>query len=158
MVIENFLLVDRIVSLSIEEGVVRCEATVPAESTIYEGHFPGFPVLPGVLLIEAMAQTAGWLVLAMTRCEKFPFLSIINEAKLRNFVRPGNVLMVESKLIHEGSGYIKSENRVLFENAVMCEATTTFRVLPFPSPIFQEKLVAHALKIGFPAEYAKNVR
>ncbi len=158
MYIEYFLLVDRIVALSIEEGVVRCEATVPTESTIYQGHFPGFPVLPGVLLIEAMAQNAGWLILAMTRCERFPFLSIINEAKLRNFVRPGNVLLVESKLIHEGSGYIKTENRVLFENAVMCEATTTFRVLPFPSPVFQEKLIAHALKIGFPAEFAPHGR
>jgi 3-hydroxyacyl-[acyl-carrier-protein] dehydratase len=158
MRVEYFLLVDRIQSLSIEEGIVRCEATVPAESTIYEGHFPGFPVLPGVLLIEAMAQTAGWLILAKTRCEKFPFLSIINEAKLRNFVRPGNELLVESKLIHEGSGYIKTENRVLFENAVMCEAATTFRVLAFPSPVFQEKLVAHALRIGFPAEYANYGR
>lgn len=158
MRIEYFLLVDRIKSLSIEEGTVCCEATVPAESTIYEGHFPGFPVLPGVLLIEAMAQTAGWLILAMTRCEKFPFLSIINDAKLRNFVRPGSEILVESKLVHEGSGFIKTENRVLFENAVQCEATTTFRVLPFPSPVFQEKLVAHAIKIGFPAEYAKDVR
>jgi 3-hydroxyacyl-[acyl-carrier-protein] dehydratase len=156
MRIEYFLLVDRIVSLSVEEGLVRCESAVPVESTIYEGHFPGFPVLPGVLLVEAMAQTAGWLVLAMTRCERFPFLSIISEAKFRNFVMPGDKLLVEAKLVHEGSGFLKTSNRVLVGDSVRCEADTTFRVLPFPSPAFKEQLVAHAVRVGFPAEFVTH--
>jgi 3-hydroxyacyl-[acyl-carrier-protein] dehydratase len=102
MQIEYFILVDRIRSLSIENGTVECESAVPLESSIYKGHFPGHPILPGVLLIEAMAQTAGWLVLAMVRCERFPFLSIVTDAKLRDFVTPGSQLQLEAKLLHEG--------------------------------------------------------
>lgn len=156
MQLEYFILVDRIRSLSIEKGTVQCESKVPVESTIYQGHFPGHPILPGVLLVEAMAQTAGWLILAMTRCERFPFLSIIDDAKLRDFVTPGNDLLLEAKLLHEGSGFARTENRVLVDGKVKCSATTTFRVLPFPSPVFKQTVVAHALRVGFPKEYAAN--
>lgn len=158
MHIEYFVLVDRILSLSVEKGFVQCEAAVPTESSIYLGHFPGHPILPGVLLVEAMAQTAGWLLLALSRAERFPFLSIIHEAKLRDFVRPGTQLLLESTLIHDGSGFAKTSNRVLVGDTVKSECTTTFRVLPFPSPIFKEQLVAHALRIGFPAEFAPHAQ
>ena len=156
MQIEFFILVDRIRSLSIENGTVECESAVPVESSIYQGHFPGHPILPGVLLIEAMAQTAGWLILALSRCERFPFLSMVNDAKLRDFVTPGTQLLLEAKLLHEGSGFAKTYNRVLVDGKVKCEAETTFRVMPFPSPVFKENVIAHARRVGFPAEFAPN--
>lgn len=59
MRLEYFQLIDRIVDLRIADRTIRAEATVPDTSTIFEGHFPGHPLMPGVLLIEAMAQTAG---------------------------------------------------------------------------------------------------
>ena len=62
MRLEYFQLIDRIVDLNLADRKISTEATVPATSTIFEGHFPGFPLMPGVLLIEAMAQTSGWLV------------------------------------------------------------------------------------------------
>ena len=46
------------------QQTIRAEARVPTDITIFEGHFPGYPLMPGVLLIEAMAQTSGWLVIA----------------------------------------------------------------------------------------------
>lgn len=156
MQIEFFILVDRIRSLSIENGTVECESAVPVESSIYQGHFPGHPILPGVLLIEAMAQTAGWLILALSRCERFPFLSMVNDAKLRDFVTPGTQLLLEAKLLHEGSGFAKTYNRVLVDDKVKCEAETTFRVMPFPSPVFKENVIAHARRVGFPAEFVPN--
>lgn len=156
MQIEFFILVDRIRSLSIENGTVECESAVPVESSIYQGHFPGHPILPGVLLIEAMAQTAGWLILALSRCERFPFLSMVNDAKLRDFVTPGTQLLLEAKLLHEGSGFAKTYNRVLVDGKVKCEAETTFRVMPFPSPIFRDNVIAHARRVGFPAEFVPN--
>ena len=156
MRIEFFIMVDRIRSLSTKDGLVQCEATVPIESTIYQGHFPGHPILPGVLLVEAMAQTAGWLILALTKFERFPFLSMINDAKLRDFVTPGTELLLEARLLHEGSGFARTSNRVLVGDKVTCEATTTFRVLPFPSPVFKQSVTAHALQVGFPAEYVSN--
>jgi 3-hydroxyacyl-[acyl-carrier-protein] dehydratase len=156
MQIEVFILVDRIRSLSIEDGIVQCESAVPVDSSIYLGHFPGHPILPGVLLIEAMAQTAGWLILAMTRCERFPFLSMVNNAKLRDFVTPGTQLLIEARMLHEGSGFARTSNRVLVDGKVKCEAETTFRVLPFPSPVFKDNVISHARRVGFPVEFAPH--
>ena len=94
MRIEYFQLIDRIASLDLPGRKIVSEAIVPTESTIFEGHFPGFPLMPGVLLIETMAQTAGWLVVANNRFERMAFLASVKEAKFRTFVTPGQVLTV----------------------------------------------------------------
>src|ERR1041385_3049962 len=70
------------------------EASVPTTSTIFEGHFPGFPLMPCVLLIEAMAQTSGWLLVAVNRFERMAFLAAVKDAKFRMFVTPGRKLSV----------------------------------------------------------------
>ena len=67
MRLEYFQLIDRIVDLNVGEGTITVEAEVPTHNTIFEGHFPGYPIMPGVLLIEAMAQSAGWLLIALDR-------------------------------------------------------------------------------------------
>ena len=69
MRLEYFQLIDRIAELDLAQQTIRAEARVPIESTIFEGHFPGYPLMPGVLLIEAMAQTSGWLVIAVTKAD-----------------------------------------------------------------------------------------
>src|SRR6266704_885259 len=76
----------RIVELDLHGKTIRVEAKVPTTSTIFEGHFPGHPLMPGVLLLEAMAQTSGWLIIALTRFERMPFLVAFKQAKLRRFV------------------------------------------------------------------------
>ena len=97
MRLEYFLLIDRVLNLDLAARTINCEAAVPTESTIFEGHFPGFPLMPGVLLIETMAQTSGWLLVAINKFERMPFLASVREAKLRTFVRPGQKLTVEAK-------------------------------------------------------------
>ena len=89
MQLEYFQLIDRIVDLNVGEKTITVEAQVPENSTIFEGHFPGYPIMPGVLLIEAMAQTSGWLLLALMKFERMPFLAAVKEAKMRGFVTPG---------------------------------------------------------------------
>ena len=64
MQLETFQLIDRIVDLNIGEKTITVEAQVPEHNSIFEGHFPGFPIMPGVLLTEAMAQSSGWLPLS----------------------------------------------------------------------------------------------
>ena len=59
MQLDYFQLIDRILDLNMDEKTITVEAQVPKESTIFEGHFPGYPIMPGVLLIESMAQTSG---------------------------------------------------------------------------------------------------
>ncbi len=63
MRLEYFQLIDRIVELDLDGRHIRAQAQVPDTSTIFEGHFPGHPLMPGVLLIESMAQTSGWLII-----------------------------------------------------------------------------------------------
>src|SRR5215813_4820428 len=105
MHLEYFKLIDRIVDLNLDEKTIRAEALVPTTSTIFEGHFPGHPLMPGVLLTESMAQTSGWLVIALTRFERMPFLGAVKDAKLRTFVEPGQMLSVTAHLTHDGSGF-----------------------------------------------------
>src|ERR1700719_2660647 len=105
MKLEYFQMVDRIAELDPVARTVRAECLVPDASPVVEGHFPGHPLLPGVLMIETMAQTGGWLLLAVLRFQRMPFLAQVKEAKLRSFVAPGQTLQVEARLVHDGSGY-----------------------------------------------------
>src|ERR1041384_4295866 len=105
MRLEYFLLLDRIVELRLDDHTIRTEATVPAASTIFEGHFPGHPLMPGVLLIETMAQTSGWLLIAMHKFTRMPFFAAVNDAKLRTFVTPGQRLAASGRRGSGGSGY-----------------------------------------------------
>src|SRR6476646_8664723 len=105
MRLEYFQLLDRIVELDIANRTIRTEATVPLESTIFEGHFPGYPLMPGVLLLETMAQTSGWAILTAEKFRRMAFLAAVREAKFRTFVSPGAKLMVSAKIVHEGSGF-----------------------------------------------------
>src|SRR5215510_12179297 len=99
MQLEYFQLIDRILDLNLEEKTITVEAQVPKQSTIFEGHFPGYPIMPGVLLIESMAQTSGWLLLALLKFERMPFLAAVKEAKMRGgFVPPGELLTIEASL------------------------------------------------------------
>src|SRR5947209_18342176 len=112
MRIEYFQLIDRIVDLDMAAQTIRAEARVPAASTIFEGHFPGFPLMPGALLIETMAQTSGWLVIALLRFERMPFLMGATDVKFRRFVKPGEKLAADASLVHEGSGYAVTSARI----------------------------------------------
>ena len=152
MRIEYFQLIDRITELNLSELTIRAEATVPTTSTIFEGHFPGRPLMPGVLLIESMAQASGWLIIARTKFERMPFLAALKEVKLRTFVTPGQVLAVAAKLAHDGSGFAVTETEIRADNKLVCNATITFRVVDFPKGEFLESMHEVATRIGLPME------
>src|SRR5260370_7573042 len=105
MQLEYFILIDRILDLNIDEKTIQVEAQVPQHNTIFEGHFPGYPIMPGVLLIESMAQTSGWLLLALMKFERMPFLAAVKEAKMRGFVSPPQVLTTDATSLHHASVY-----------------------------------------------------
>jgi 3-hydroxyacyl-[acyl-carrier-protein] dehydratase len=152
MRIEYFQLIDRIVDLNLADRKIRGEATVPVASTIFEGHFPGYPLMPGVLLIEAMAQTAGWLVVATNRFERMAFLASVKEAKLRTFVRPGQDLSIDAHVTHEGSGYAVTKAKITAEGKQVCNAVLTLRVLEFPNAEVAMQMRKFATRVGLALE------
>ncbi|MBY0382947.1 MAG: beta-hydroxyacyl-ACP dehydratase [Xanthobacteraceae bacterium] len=152
MRLEYFQMVDRIVSLDGDERSITVSAQVPQESTIFEGHFPGYPLMPGVLLTETMAQTSGWLLIALLKFERMPFLASVKEAKMRDFVKPGDLLTVEAKVIHDGSGFAVTDAKISVCGKLKCNATLTFRHTPFPNPELRGHMEAVAKQIGFPEQ------
>jgi 3-hydroxyacyl-[acyl-carrier-protein] dehydratase len=152
MRIEYFQLIDRIVDIDVGGGAIRTEAIVPQESTIFEGHFPGHPLMPGVLLIESMAQTAGWLIIGLNKFAKMPFLAAVKDAKLRTFVTPGTVLNLNAKLLHDGSGYAVTKAAAVANGKTVCDAEITFRVLAFPDGSMRQAMEEWATRIAFPVQ------
>jgi len=152
MQLEYFQLIDRILDLNIAEKTITVEAHVPQQSTIFEGHFPGYPIMPGVLLIESMAQTSGWLLLGLMNFERMPFLAAVKEAKMRGFVSPGEILTIEASVLHEGSGYAMTEAKIKIGGKVKCNATLTFSHVPFPHPDLRGHMDAVAKRVGFPQQ------
>jgi 3-hydroxyacyl-[acyl-carrier-protein] dehydratase len=152
MQLEYFQLIDRILDLNTAEKTITVEAQVPQHSTIFEGHFPGYPLMPGVLLIETMAQTSGWLLIGLLKFERMPFLAMAKEAKMRGFVTPGQLLTIDAKVEHEGSGFAVTSAKVRVGAELKCSADLTFRHIPFPNPDLRGYMDAMAHKIGFPQQ------
>ncbi len=152
MNLDYFQLIDRILDLNIAERTITVEAQVPQQHTIFEGHFPGFPIMPGVLLTEAMAQSSGWLLLGVLKFERMPFLAIVKEAKMRGFVSPGQLLTIDAKVEHEGSGFAVTKAKGRVGKELKCSAEITFGLAPFPDPAFRVFMDAMANKIGFPLQ------
>jgi 3-hydroxyacyl-[acyl-carrier-protein] dehydratase len=152
MHLEYFHLIDRITDLNVGERTIAVEAQVPQHNTIFEGHFPGYPLMPGVLLIEAMAQTSGWLLIALLKFERMPFLAAVKEAKMRGFVTPGEMLNIEAGVVHEGSGFAITAAKVRVGGELRCNATLTFRHVPFPNPDLRNHMEVMAKRISFPQQ------
>jgi beta-hydroxyacyl-ACP dehydratase FabZ len=117
-----FLLVDSIVELEAERivGIKNVTANEP----FFQGHFPEFPVMPGVLIVEAMAQTAGVLVLKniADRDSKLVFLVAIENARFRKPVVPGDTLRLEMTIIKRRSNVAKMAGRATVEGVLVAEA------------------------------------
>ncbi len=118
-----FLLVDRIEELEAERivGIKNVTANEP----FFVGHFPEFPVMPGVLIVEAMAQVAGVLVLKSIpdRDRKLVFLASIEEAKFRRPVVPGDQLRIEMTVIKRKLSVAKMSGKATVDGKVVAEAT-----------------------------------
>ena len=95
-----FLLVDRIIYMNLEENVIIGQKNVTVNEQFFQGHFPGVPIMPGVLDFGGLAQTGGILVHKKGYCEKIAVLLNINNAKFRRPVVPGDVLTLHATGLH----------------------------------------------------------
>jgi 3-hydroxyacyl-[acyl-carrier-protein] dehydratase len=95
-----FLLVDKITYLNLEENIIIGQKNVTVNEQFFQGHWPQVPIMPGVLVLEALAQTGGVLIHKKGHCEKIAVLLNINNAKFRKPVVPGDVLTLHVSAIH----------------------------------------------------------
>lgn len=118
-----FLMVDKIIDLEFDKKVTGIKS-VTMNELFFQGHFPGQPVMPGVLIIEAMAQCCGILLLNSLPNpeEKLVYFMTIDNAKFRKPVVPGDQLILEAELVEKKSRYIISKGKAYVENKLVAEA------------------------------------
>ena len=147
MRLEYFEMIDSVVRLDRAAGRIEARALVPEASPVFEGHFPGHPLVPGVLLTETMAQASGYLVLAHLNFAQMPFLMAVDKARFRSFVGPGAALEITATLEHDGSGYAVTKAAIRHEGKALCDAELRFRTMPFPAGL-DAPMRERARKIG----------
>lgn len=123
-----FLLVDRVVELEAGKRAVGIK-NVTANEWFFVGHFPGRPIMPGVLIIEALAQTAAVALLAersRSESEQLPLFAGIEEFRFRRPVRPGDQLRLEFELLKARGPVGKGSVRATVDGTVVAEGIISF--------------------------------
>jgi 3-hydroxyacyl-[acyl-carrier-protein] dehydratase len=139
MRLEYFDLIDRVDEMDIEGLTIRVVGTLPETSPVFDGHFPLFPVLPGVMMLEFMNHASGYLLLRRQKMERFIFLGGVKRAKFRRFVVPGDTMIVDAKVTYEGSGFSIAETSVKVRDEVAADAEVVMIATAWPSEVLREE-------------------
>jgi 3-hydroxyacyl-[acyl-carrier-protein] dehydratase len=124
-----FLMVDRILEIEPGKRIVGIKDVSLERDGLLRGHFPGYPVMPGVLIVEALAQAGAVLVMQdQTHSGKLPFFARIDNCRFRHQVRPGDALRLEVEVISFRDPVGKAHGRALVGDRVACEADLTFAI------------------------------
>ncbi|MBY0520838.1 MAG: 3-hydroxyacyl-ACP dehydratase FabZ [Sphingomonas sp.] len=128
------LLVDRVEALHLDRSIVAIKAVTINEG-FFQGHFPGRPIMPGVLIVEALAQAAGVLAvesLGLAGSGKLVYFMAIEGAKFRKRVEPGCLLKLEVEFVQKRSSVCKFAGRALVDGALVAEANFTAMIADPP--------------------------
>jgi 3-hydroxyacyl-[acyl-carrier-protein] dehydratase len=125
-----FLLIDRVLEFEPAKRLVAIK-NVTINEPFFQGHFPGFPIMPGVLVIEAMAQAGGMIMMAEMpdRDKKLVVFTGIERAKFRKPVTPGDQLRIEVEVLAFRSRAGRIAGRATVDGKLACEATLTCQVV-----------------------------
>src|SRR6201996_8934451 len=126
-----FLLIDRVIELERKKRIVAIK-NVSINESFFQGHFPDFPIMPGVLVIEAMAQAGGALLLTEVpdRDSKLMVFTGIDRAKFRRPVVPGDQLRIEINVLQWKSRAVRMECLATVDGKLACEATVMCQLVP----------------------------
>ena len=126
-----FLLIDRIVEFEPTRRLVAIK-NVTINEPFFQGHFPDYPIMPGVLVVEAMAQAGGIIVMheLPDRAQKLVVFTSIERAKFRRPVTPGDQLRIEVEVLSFRPRAGRIEGKAYVDGKLACEATLTCQVVP----------------------------
>jgi 3-hydroxyacyl-[acyl-carrier-protein] dehydratase len=126
-----FLLIDRVVEFEPAKRLVAIK-NVTINEPFFQGHFPSYPIMPGVLVVEAMAQAGAIIMLAeiAEREKKLVFFTGIERAKFRRPVTPGDQIRIEVEVLSFRTRAGRIQGRALVDGKLACEATLTCQVVP----------------------------
>ena len=123
---EPFLFIDEVVDIKDNE-IIHAKKTISEDEYFLEGHFPGNPIFPGVIIIEALGQASG--ILGFTTMNKTPeegsiyVLAGVDKVRFRRRVRPGDTIDLFSTVVSEKRGIWKFDCRAELDNEIVCTAT-----------------------------------
>jgi 3-hydroxyacyl-[acyl-carrier-protein] dehydratase len=131
-----FLLIDRVLEIERKQRIVAYK-NVSINEPFFQGHFPDFPIMPGVLMIEAIAQAGGCLLLTEfpDRAERLMLFTGIENAKFRRPVVPGDQLRFEVTVLQWRSRAVKMQGIATVDGKVACEATIMCQLVPRPAKV-----------------------
>ncbi len=126
-----FLLIDRVVEIERKKRIVALK-NVTMNEPFFQGHFPGVPVMPGVLVVEAIAQAGGTLLLPEVpdRDKLLIMFTSIERAKFRRPVVPGDQVRIEIDVLNWKPRRAKMEGRAMVDGKLACEATVMCQLIP----------------------------
>ena len=123
-----FLLVDKVIEMEKGQRVVAIK-NVTVNEPFFQGHFPDYPVMPGVLIIEALAQTGAMAVLGKEQNKgKIGFLAGVDKCRFKKQVTPGDQLKLEVEIIREKGPIGKGKGTATVDGKLACEAEITFAI------------------------------
>ncbi len=130
-----FLLIDRVVEVERKKRIVAIK-NVTINEPFFQGHFPGFPIMPGVLMVEAMAQAGGALLLTEfpDRHEKLVLFTGIEKARFRRPVVPGDQVRLEVEVVNWRPRAVKMQGNAFVDGKLVCEASIMCQIVPRSRP------------------------
>ncbi|HAG53578.1 MAG TPA: 3-hydroxyacyl-[acyl-carrier-protein] dehydratase FabZ [Alphaproteobacteria bacterium] len=130
---DPMLLIDRVINCDLENEEIHAQFDVKDDWDILKGHFPGNPIMPGVLTVEASAQASAVLtnmLLGKTSEETLFYFAAIENVRFKHPVLPGNTIDLKVKITRRKASIVKSEAKVFVEGTLVTECAFTAKVLP----------------------------
>lgn len=124
-----FLLIDKILELDIDNSTIVGQKNVTYNEPFFQGHFPDAPIMPGVLILEALAQTGGILVHLKQKIQKVAVLLNVNNAKFRQPVRPGDILYLKCEGLHFSTKGGRVKGQAFVNDKLAVEAEIGFALM-----------------------------